>query len=143
MFHRFANQRRKINSIWEIIDALGQRFQSQRDVCNVFVSHFHKAYGYTQGIAAKDLLWGVDLYPTMFDANSNYDLFKVVSEGELLEVLKSFEGKKSSSLDGWTVDLFSHIFDLFKSDLLDMVEESRVMRDIHLHINSTYISLLP
>lgn len=94
------------------------------------------------GIDEEDLLWGVDLYPMMFDVDTNSELFKVISEGELLEVLKSFKGDKSPSPDGWMVEIFTHFFDLFKIDLLDMVEESRVMGDIHPHINSTYISLI-
>jgi len=45
------------------------------------------AYGRNEGIDVGDLLWGVDMYPTMFDADVNEILFKAVSEDELLEVL--------------------------------------------------------
>jgi len=101
------------------------------------------AYGYNEGIEVENIIWGVDPYPSMYDEESNASLYRMVTEDELHEVLKYFKGDKSLGLDGWMVELFTHFFDVFKRDLLDMVEDSRVTRAIHQHINSTYISLIP
>eukprot|EP00253_Pinus_taeda_P002419 PITA_02419 len=92
-FHRYANHRRKVNSIWEIFDA--EEYQ----------------------------VWGVNEYPMMFDEEANSALYKAVSGGEILQVLKSLKGDKSPGPDGWTVELFTHFFDNFQEYLSDMVEE--------------------
>lgn len=94
-------------------------------------------------VCAKDQSWGVELYPSMFDAEENLELYKAVLEEELLGVLKYFKGDKSLGPDWWKVELFTNLFDIFKHDLLGMVEESRTKGYIHPHINSTYISLIP
>lgn len=78
----------------------------------------------------------------MYDSDTNATLYKMVTEDELHEVLKSFKGYKSLGLDRWPLQLFIHFFDLFKSDLLDMVEDSRVTGSTHQHIISTYIALI-
>ena len=88
------------------------------------------------------MLWAVDLYPTMFDDNDNENIYKEVTKEELLEVLKAFKRDKSLSPDGWSLEIFTHFFDIFKRDLLNMVE-SRIMGKIHLIINSTYVTLIP
>jgi len=41
------------------------------------------------------------------------------------------------------IELFTHFFELFKGDLLGMVEELRTTGFIHHHITSTYIALIP
>ena len=87
------------------------------------------AYGRNEGIEVEDIIWGVDPYPTMYDEDSNASLYKMVTEDELHEVLKSFKGDKSSGPDRWTMELFTHFFYPFKRDLQ--------------HINSTYIALIP
>lgn len=89
------------------------------------------AYGRNEGIQVEDIIWRVDRYPTMHDEESNAALYKKVTEDELHEVLKSFKGDKSPGRDGWKAELFTHFFNLFKSDLLHMVKESRTMRNIH------------
>lgn len=89
------------------------------------------AYGHNEGIEVEGIISRVYRYPTMYDEDSNVALYKKVTEDELHEVLKSFKGDKSPGLDRWTVELFTHFFDLFKSDLLDMVEELRVTGNIH------------
>lgn len=52
----------------------------------------------------------------------NDEFYKEVTEGELPGVIKSFKGDKSLGQDGWTIELFTHFFELFKEDLLGMVE---------------------
>lgn len=79
----------------------------------------------------------------MFNMEQNDLLFAPVTEEELLFIMKSFQKDKSSGLDSWTIDFFIHFFDIKKSDLLNMVEESRTMGSIPHLITSTYITLIP
>lgn len=91
----------------------------------------------------EDILWRIGLFPTMFEEEKNNTLFQPVSEEELLQFLKTFKKYKSPELDGWTIELFIHFFDLLKRDLLTMVEESRLKGSIHQHISSTFNALIP
>jgi hypothetical protein len=58
-------------------------------------------------------------------------------------VLKLFQRDKSSGPDGWTIEFFSFFFDLVSSDLIQMVEESRLYGNIPDCLNSTFLALIP
>lgn len=78
----------------------------------------------------------------MFDEASNEQIFKPVSEDELLTTMKSFKKDKSPSPDGWTIEFLIHFFDIIKADLLRMVEGSRMAGSINKKLTSTYIALI-
>eukprot|EP00253_Pinus_taeda_P031852 PITA_31852 len=44
--------------------------------------------------------------------------------------------------DGWTIEFFLHFFDIFKADILSLVESSRLSGVIHPHTSSTLIALI-
>jgi len=79
----------------------------------------------------------------MFDKAKNEALFSPVTEKELLEIMKSFKQDKSPGPDGWSIEFFIHFFDLFKRDLLSMVEAFKLSGSIHSYTSSTYIALIP
>jgi len=103
---------------------------------------FKAAYEHSENIDVEDLIWGTEHYPTMFDQESNHALYKRITEEDILCVLKSFKGDKGPGEDGWTMELFTHFFDLFKKELLQMVEEARLTRDVNHHIKYNYIALI-
>eukprot|EP00253_Pinus_taeda_P005909 PITA_05909 len=143
LFHRYANHKRKVNSIWEISDAEGNQVQTQQEITRLAIARFEWAYRCRDLECAEDQVWGINEYPMMFDEEVNSALYKAVSREEILQVLKSLKGDKSPGPDGWTVELFTHFSDIFQEDLTDMVEESRNRGSRHPHINSTYIALIP
>lgn len=112
-FHCFANCRRQKNSIWEIYDAYGTKCLSQEDISGVALTFFQSAYDHIPPNCPEDLLWDIMHYPKMFDEEANRGLFKPVSVEEIHDVLLSFHGDKNLGPDGWTVELFTHFFDLF------------------------------
>eukprot|EP00253_Pinus_taeda_P016842 PITA_16842 len=79
----------------------------------------------------------------MFDADAYEDFVKPVTEEELLSAMKSFKKDRSLGPDGWPIEFFIHFYDLFKSDLLHMVEASRMSGNIHSALTSTFIALIP
>jgi len=56
--------------------------------------------------------------------------------------MKGFKKDKSPGPDGWTIE-FIHFYDLFKEDLLSMVEASRISGNINSAITATFIALIP
>ena len=65
-----------------------------------------------------------------------------VTKEELLYVLSSFKKDRSPGLDGWTVELFIDFFDLLGEDILQVVEEFKRSRNVHVNINTTFIALI-
>eukprot|EP00253_Pinus_taeda_P006944 PITA_06944 len=139
----FASLRRNKNAIWKINNENGDTFVSQQDISWEAVAFFKQQYTRRSNVAFQDLIWGIELAPLMFDDNANATLYKPVLEEELLRIMKCFQKDKSLGPDGWTIDFLIHFFDLFKKDILDMVEASRTTGTIHHHSSSTLISLIP
>lgn len=77
-FHRFANRWRQTNTIWEIKDEAGKSFYSQEEISREAVKFFKNAYSKDIGSRIEDILWGIELYPTMFDENLNDALLSEV-----------------------------------------------------------------
>lgn len=109
-FHCYSNQRHNTNTIWGLNDAEGNHIRPQDDISNATTTHFKVAYEPSENIFVEDLIWGIELYLTMFDQASNDALFRCITEEELLNVLKYFNYDKSSGPDGWNVWLFTHFF---------------------------------
>lgn len=57
--------------------------------------------------------------------------------------MKSFKNDKAPGPDGWSIDFLIHFSDLFKMDLLSMVEASKLSGNIHNNSSSTLIALIP
>jgi len=71
------------------------------------------------------------------------DLEKRVTNEEVFEVIKGFTRDKSLGPDGWTVEFYSHFFELVGQDVVDMVEETRIKGEIIPVINFTFVALIP
>jgi len=87
------------------------------------------------------MLWDIDTYPEMFDEEENICFFKEVAADEILEVLKAFKKDKSLGTDGWIVEMFTHFFEIFKYDLLNMVESSNLLGIFILVLIPIYMDL--
>eukprot|EP00253_Pinus_taeda_P006854 PITA_06854 len=140
-FHNFANARR-INSIWKIEDGNGGFLYSQNDITIEATRFFQEQYKRNQS-NANDMLWAAELMPEMFDEPAYENFIKPVSEEELLAAIKSSKKDKSPGPDGWPIEFFMHFYDMFKLDLLRMVEASRMSGNIHFALSSTFIALIP
>jgi len=104
---------------------------------------FENQYKRTDDRSFRDILWGIELYPRMFNDDINDQIFQPVTEEELLRTLKAFKKDKCPGPDGWSIEFFCHFFDIIKSDLLKMVEGSRISGSINQKTTSTYIALIP
>ena len=57
--------------------------------------------------------------------------------------LKSFKKDKSPGPDGWPVEFFLALFDLLGSEILNVVESSKLEGRVLPSLNSTFIALIP
>jgi hypothetical protein len=63
-------------------------------------------------------------------------------EEELKEVLHSFQKDKIPGPDGWTIEFFIGLYELIGTNILRVVEESRLKGHMHAPFNSTFIALI-
>eukprot|EP00253_Pinus_taeda_P022511 PITA_22511 len=74
-FHRFASSRCEKKSIWKISDGKGGFLYSQQDISNEAVRYFENQYKRVGDCRIQDILWGIDLFPQMFDDELNEHLY--------------------------------------------------------------------
>lgn len=62
---------------------------------------------------------------------------------EIRKVMECLAKDKSPGLDGWTVEIFIAFFDLMGHDLLEVLEESRIIGKFGGVLNATFVALIP
>lgn len=141
-FHLFLNHRRNINAIWHIKTNNRDWVHSTNDILREAISYFENFYKAWVGVNIVDQIWGSEDYPSMFNKESNQVIFHPITLEEILWVLKSFAKDKCPCPDGWTMDILIHFFDLMGEDLVDLVGEWWLSRQISRAINSTFLALI-
>jgi hypothetical protein len=85
----------------------------------------------------------VQYFLSFTSEEDNRMLTEKVTLEELKVVLNSFQKDKILGSDGWTIEFFLGFFDSIGQDILSLVEETRLTRQMPLSLNSTFISLIP
>ena len=57
----------------------------------------------------------------MFEEEDNITIGRSVTKAEVKETLRLFVKDKSPGLDGWTVEFYSHFFDLLGQEITEAV----------------------
>lgn len=84
-FHKFANSRREKNFVWKISDGRGGFLYSQQEITNEAVNFFANQYKRSEECSFQDILWGIEVFPKMFDEDINDQIFQQVTEEELIK----------------------------------------------------------
>lgn len=71
------------------------------------------------------------------------EVMSLVTKEEVESVIKSMEKEKSPGLDGWTIEIFLHFFELIREEITEVVEESRKKGEVYSPFNATFIALIP
>ena len=85
-----------------------------------------------------DQIASVLLYPRMTTEEEVHRMENPCTKDEILEVLWGFTKDKCPGPDGWSVELYIYHFHLLVDDLLDAVEETRLIGLVNKSINSTF-----
>eukprot|EP00253_Pinus_taeda_P034161 PITA_34161 len=142
-YHKFANGRKIINTIWELKDKHGHQVTSQKNLARLATAHFHGIYRAPADVNILEIMRIAELFPRYIDQEDSEELLKEVTMAELEATLKWFKKDKSPGPDGWTIELYLAFFDLLGNDLLKIVEDSRRRGRISSAIKSTFIALIP
>jgi len=142
-FHKFANQRRIQNAIWEIKGTDGHFVHKQLDIAEVAVNHFRDIFTDPKETRIADQLRTIQLYPRVFNDEDCRSLGRPVTLQEIEKILKVCAKEKSPGPDGWTVEFYLGFWDILGPEILRLTEEIRSGGYISGALNSTFIALIP
>lgn len=142
-FHAFANGRRTANTIWSLRDGQGEEFHYFDEKARIGVEHFQNLFKAPPQATIAKVISIAQLFPRFVEEEDNRMLMEEVTEDELLEVMRSFQKDKSPGADGWTIEFFLGLFDMIGTDLLQVIEDTRITGRIPASFNSTFIALIP
>lgn len=142
-FHNYVNMRRKINTIWEIIEQNGCGVSSQPDLERAARDHFEKLYTKLNNLNLRAQMEVLQCMPCFFTDDDNEHIGRPVALDEVAIVLKKMAKDKSLGPDGWTVEFYTQFFDLLGNELVSLVEEARTTGRVNGGLNLTFISLIP
>jgi hypothetical protein len=127
----------------EIQDEGGTVYRGQENLKLAAAKHFKYFYNKPMNISQVDQVKVATLFPNMILESELEALYKLVDKDELKKILSSLKVDKSPGPNGWTVEFFKHFFDLVGDDILEMIEESRILGYIPRALNSTFLTLIP
>jgi hypothetical protein len=142
-FHKVANLNRNRKLIWSIENDNVGTIRGQEALKKEATYFFELLFksNYELNMPAK--VSTASLFSSYVTASEAAGLYNPVTLTELKNNLSLLKKEKSPGPDGWTVEFFSHFFDLVGSDLLLMVEDARIKGKISSSLNSTFLVLIP
>ena len=84
-----------------------------------------------------------DKYPSDISEAENLDLMIPVTLVEIQSILSVSKNDKIPGPDGIPLEVYRELFDVLGSDLLRVIEDSRLSGKIPVVFNSTFIALIP
>eukprot|EP00253_Pinus_taeda_P035638 PITA_35638 len=90
-----------------------------------------------------DIIRVAQLFPRFLEQEEERELIREVTMEESKATLKWFKKDKSLGPDGWTIEFYLAFFDIIGTDLLHVIEDSRISGRIEASITSTFIVLIP
>eukprot|EP00253_Pinus_taeda_P030029 PITA_30029 len=141
-YHKFANERKVINTIWELKNEHGQVIQTFRELAALANSHFKDIYKAPPIVAQAEVMRIAHLFPIFVDLELDLELTREVTLDELEGTLKWLKKDKILGSDGWIVEFCIVFFDIIGTNLLRIIEDCRRRRRMSEGLNSTFIALI-
>lgn len=116
-----------MNSIWNIEESNDYEVHTLLEFQRAVVTYFDQAYKSRGNVNIEDQLWAFEYCPNMSDEDRKQEVYKIVELKKVHSILKTYSKDKCPGLDRWIVELFLHFFDLMGQDLVQMVEQSRLI----------------
>eukprot|EP00253_Pinus_taeda_P033090 PITA_33090 len=143
LYHKFANGRKAINTIWELRDEQNQIITSQRNLARLATDHFKGIYRAPREANILEIMRVVEKFPRFVLQEDSDELTKEVTMKELEATIKWFKKDRSPGPDRWIIESYIAFLDLLGNDLLNIIEHCRRNGRISSAIKSTFIALIP
>eukprot|EP00253_Pinus_taeda_P018973 PITA_18973 len=142
-FHRTTVQRRTHNNIPFLQKQDGTRIEQHEEIEKEFLTHFkevHQEQNTDRGPAIDKIIQHV---PKLITGEHNELLLKPISTQEVDSAMSQLKEGKDPGPDGFTTTFFHSFWDMIKTEVWEVVEESRALHWLLPSLNSTFLALIP
>jgi len=116
---------RSHNMISILIDTHGKQLISHKEIESALLQHFQSVVEEPPIDRSQFIKKFIKHIPKLVTREANHILNRPVSEEEVSEVIKQMQNGKYPDLDGFNIDFFKACWQIFKQDILDVVEDSK------------------
>lgn len=143
-FHRSTIQRRMQNRIHHITNQQGEQVEQHEEIEQVLPDYFKSIQQEDRTIDRQPAIDTISqLIPKLVTAEHNKMLLRPVSLQEVETAMGQTKDGKALGPDGFTSNFFHHFWQLIKTEVWDLVEESRAAHWLLPSLNATFIALVP
>lgn len=142
-FHRSTIQRRIHNRIQQLKNPNGERTETREELETLLVDHFSDLLTESSPDRNQSIAAIASCIPKKVSNTQNELLNRPVDLVELEDAIKHMQRGTAPGPDEFTIDFFVHFWDLFKQDILQIVETSRNQWGILKAFNDTFLTLIP
>eukprot|EP00253_Pinus_taeda_P029908 PITA_29908 len=141
-FHRSTIDHRSANKILRIKDDQGTSVQTHHEISALLINHFSQIAlepNIDREEAIKDLMTYI---PKLITEDQNKALNRAITLEEVEEAVKEMPNGKALGPDGFTIDFYKTYWDIIKTKVWEVVEDSQRFSSILKSLNSTFITLI-
>jgi len=141
-FHRYANIRENINSVWKIDKGNNNWATIFKDFTKEGVNYFSNLFREDSQANFVEFIKLSNSFPSFSNHKDNLKMLKEVGKEELQWKLQSFQRDKSLGLDGLPVELILKCYEFIKHDPGRVVEATRTTGKMLDAFNTNFIALI-
>lgn len=132
-----------INQITHVHNEQGEKIETHEGIEKEFINYFKNAHQEPDVDRIPAIQQIVQNIPKVITEEHNSLLIKPISLKEVEEAVQHMKEGKVPGPDGFTANFFHKFWDLIKSEVWQVVEESRELRWMYPGLNATFIALAP
>jgi len=131
------------NNIAFINNKQGDRLEVHEDVEKEFKDYFQEILREPPGSRDQAIRTIMQHIPKIITEDHNNKLLQSISLQEVEAVMAQLKDGKAPGPDGFTANFFHEFWELIKTEVWELVEESRSMHWILPSLNATFLALVP
>jgi hypothetical protein len=143
LFHRTVIQRRDSKKITDLISYDGDMVHSHGDMENTLISHFQNLLTEPWADRQEAINKVTRHVPSLVTPEQNVGLLRPITIEEVDQALQETPKDKAPGRDGFTSDFFHHCWLLIRTEVWEIIEDSRASGQILQALNATFITLIP
>jgi hypothetical protein len=142
-FHRTFIQRRHSNKITHLISDNGDTVHSHEDMENTLTGYFQNLLTEPRADRHEAIKKVTRHVPSLVTPEQNIALLWPITIEEVDQALQETPKRKAPGPNGFTSDFFHHCWPLIRTEVWEILEDSRATGQILQALNATFITLVP
>jgi hypothetical protein len=142
-FHRTVIQRRHSNKITHLISEAGETITSHADMENTLIDYFQNLLSEPLQDRREAIHKITRHVPSLVTQEQNSMLLRPITIEEVDEALQQTPKNKAPGPDGFTSDFFHHCWPMIRTEVWEILEDSRATGQVLQALNATFLTLIP